>query len=126
MAVMRRAIDEGDRLAALHHFLACAFIQPQDIAAWGNAAICAMGLGDEALLLRIMSTAIHHMGGDAYDHFRADIAAQGAVPESLALLDEMAMQLLEESEAPGSDGVTLRMLDGDGYQSMTTLGLGET
>lgn len=116
---------EGDRAAALHHFLTCAFIQPQDIAAWANAAICALGLGDEALLFRIMSTAIHHMGADAYDHFRADISAQGAALESLALLDEMAMHLLEESERPGGDGFTLRMLDGDGYQTMAIFGLGE-
>ncbi len=116
---------EGDRIAALHHFLVCAIIQPQDIAAWANAAICALGLGDEALLCRIMSTAIHHMGADAYDHFRADIAAQGMASESLALLDEMAMQFLEESERPGGDGFTLRLLDGDGYQTMTIVGLGE-
>jgi tetratricopeptide (TPR) repeat protein len=116
---------EGNRAAALHHFLTCAFIQPHDIASWANAAICALGLGEEALLLRIMSTAIHHMGADAYDLFRADIAAQGMALESLALLDEMAMQLLEESERPGDDGFTLRMLDGDGYQAMAIVGLGE-
>lgn len=116
---------EGDRVAALHHFLVCAFIQPHDIAAWANTAICALGLGDNALLLRIMSTAIHHMGADVYDHFRADIAAQGMEPKRLALLDEMAMQLLEESERQVGDGFTLRMLDGDGYQTMTILGRGE-
>ena len=116
---------EGDRVAALHHFLVCAFIQPHDIAAWANTAICALGIGDETLLLRVMSTAIHHMGADVYDHFRADIAAQGIVPKSLALLDEMAIQLLGESERPGGDGFTLRMLDGDGYQTMTILGHGE-
>lgn len=116
---------EGNRVAALNHFLICAFIQPQDIPAWANAAICAIGLGDEALLLRIMSTAIHHMGADAYDHFRADIAAQGAPPESLALLDEMAMQLLEESECSSGDSFTLRLLDGDTYQTMAILGPGE-
>lgn len=116
---------EGEQIAALHHFLVCAFMQPQDIAAWANAAICALGLSDEALLLLIMSTAIHHMGADAYNHFRADIAAQGIASESLALLDEVAMQFLEESERPGDDGFTLRMLDGDGYQTMTIVGLGE-
>ncbi|WP_082734438.1 DUF4365 domain-containing protein [Novosphingobium sp. CCH12-A3] len=116
---------EGNHVAALHHFLACAFIQPQDITAWANSAICALSLGDEALLLRIMSTAIHHMGADAYDHFRADVAAQGMASQSLALLDEIAMQLLEESERSSSDGFTLRLLEGSGYQTMTILGLGE-
>jgi len=116
---------EGDRVAALYHFLVCAFIQPQDIAAWANAAICAIGLSDDALLLRIMSTAIHHMGADAYDHFRAGIAAQGITPDNLALLDEMAMQLLEESERPSGDSFTLRLLDGDTYQTITVLGAGE-
>ena len=117
---------EGNRVAALHHFLACALIQPQDIAAWANAAICALGLDDEELLLRILSTAIHHMGADAYDHFRTDIAAQGAAPERLALLDEKAMQFLKESEGSRNDSLTLRMLDGDGYQTMTILGRGNT
>ena len=65
------------------------------------------------------------MGADAYDHFRSDMAAQGIAPESLALLDEVAMQFLEESEGSPSDSFTLRMLDGDGYQTMTILGLGE-
>lgn len=116
---------EGDFVVALHHFLLCAFIQPQDIAAWANAAKCSIDLGDKAQLLRIMSTAIRRMGADAYDHLRADLAAQGLWPESLALLDEVAMELLEESERPGGDGFTLRMLDGDGYQSMTIIGLGE-
>lgn len=117
--------NEGDQVAALHHFLACAFIQPQDISSWTNAAICALSLGDQTLLLCIISAAIHHMGADAYDHFRGDIAAQGMEPQSLALLDEVAMQLLEESEGSPSDGFTLRILDGDGYQTMTILGPGE-
>ena len=116
---------EGNQIAALHHFLVCAFIQPQDIAAWANAAICALGLGNQALLLLILSTAIHQMGADAYNHFRADIEAQGIASESLALLDEVAMQFLEESECPGDNGFTLRLLDGDGYQTMTIVGLGE-
>ena len=116
---------EGDRVAALHHFLACAFVQPEDIAAWANAAICALGLGDEALLLNIMSAAIHHMGADAYDHFRAGVAAQGMASERLALFDGIAIELLEESERPEGDGFTLRMLDGDSYKAMTILGLGE-
>ncbi|MEH6717183.1 DUF4365 domain-containing protein [Parasphingorhabdus flavimaris] len=109
---------ESDRNAALHHFLACAFIQPQDIAAWANAAICAVGLGDESLLLRILGTAIHHMGADAYDYFRADVAAQGMPTESLALLDGIAMQMLEESELSEDDSFTLRILDGDDFHSM--------
>lgn len=120
LGIMR--FNEGDRAAALYHFLACASIQPQDIASWANAAICALGLGDEALLLCIMSTAIHHMGADAYDHFRASVATQGMVPESLALFDEIAMQILNERESAPEDGFTLRILDGDGYQSMTILG----
>tara|TARA_Y100000815_G_scaffold275721_1_gene316413 strand:- start:2627 stop:4537 length:1911 start_codon:yes stop_codon:yes gene_type:complete len=116
---------EGDHASALYHFLTCAFIQPQDISSWTNSAICALSLGDETLLLLIISAAIHHMGADAYDHFRSDMAAQGIAPESLALLDEVAMQFLEESEGSPSDSFTLRMLDGDGYQTMTILGLGE-
>lgn len=116
---------EGDRFAAFHHFLICAIIQPHDTAAWANAAICALGLGDEVMLLNIVGTAIHHMGADAYDQFRADIEAQGIKPECLSQLDDMAMQLLEEEEQPGDDGFTLRMLDSDGYQTMTVFGLGE-
>lgn len=115
---------EGDRVASLYHFLVCAFVQPNDIEAWANAAICALGLGDEALLLRIMSTAIHHMGADAYDRLREDLAGQGMEAHSLALLDEMAMQLLEESEISEEDGFTLRILDGDKFEAMTVLGLG--
>lgn len=113
---------EGDHVAALYHFLACAFIQPHDISAWANAAICALGLGDEVMLHYIMSTAIHHMCTEAYDHFRADIAAQGIEPQSLALLDELAMQLLGEREKPAGTGFTVRMLDGDTYHAMTILG----
>lgn len=116
---------EGDRLAALHHFLICAFVQPHDVASWANAAICALSLNDGALILNIVSTATHHMGADAYDRFRSDIAAQGMAPESLALLDDMAMQLLAENEQYDDDGFTLRMLDGDEFHTMTVFGLGE-
>jgi hypothetical protein len=113
---------EGNTVEALHHFLTCAIIQPYDIAAWANAAVCALGRGDEALLPCIMSTAIHHMGAEAYDHFRADIEQQGMPPEALALLDGMAIQFLEERETNEDDGFTLRLSDGDGYQTMTILG----
>jgi tetratricopeptide (TPR) repeat protein len=116
---------EGDRLNALHHFLVCAFIQPQDIGAWANAALCALGLRDEVLLLRIMSTAIHHMGADAYDHFRDQVAAQGMPPNVLALFDEMAMEFLGENERLGPGGFTVRMLDGDGYHTMAVFESGE-
>jgi tetratricopeptide (TPR) repeat protein len=110
---------EGDRTAALHHFLVCAFIQPQDVSAWANAAICALGLHEADLLLCIMSTAIHHMGANAYDHFRAQIAEQGMAPEGLALFDEMALQILQDSERDADSGFTVRLLDGDDYQAIT-------
>jgi tetratricopeptide (TPR) repeat protein len=116
---------EGDRIAALHHFLACAFVQPQDIAAWANAAICALSIEDEDLLLLIMSTAIRHIGANAYDHFRANIASQGMPSEALTLFDKLAMSFLEERECSDGDGFTVRMLDGDDYHAMTIHGLGE-
>ncbi len=116
---------EGNRFAALHHFLICAFVQPHDIAAWVNAAICALGLGDVGLLQNIVGTAIDHMGADAYDQFRADIEGQGMAPDDLTALDLMAMQFLEESERAGGDSFILRMLDGDGYQTMEIFGLGK-
>lgn len=115
---------EGNRSAALHHFLLCAIAQPQDVEAWANAVICALPLGDEMLLLCIMSVAIHHKGAEAYDHLRGELVAQSAPPEMLEALDEAAMVLLEQSERPSEGGFTLRMLDGDSYHSFTVSGLG--
>jgi tetratricopeptide (TPR) repeat protein len=115
---------EGDMTAALQHFLICAVVQPQDIVAWANAAICALSPIEVPVLRSVLSTAIHHMGADAYDHFRAEIEAQGMNVESLALLDEMAIQLIEESVSAIDDAFTLRLLDGDGYQAMTIIGTG--
>lgn len=115
---------EGDRHAALHHFLLCAIVQPHDIEAWANAVICTLSLGDEMLLLRIMSVAIHHMGTEAYDHLRGQLVAQSASPDMLAALDEVAMHLLEENERPGGDGFAIRLLDDDSYHSLTVSGLG--
>ena len=109
----------GEHESALHHFLACAFIQPQDIDAWTNAAICVLNLRDEVLLLGVLSTAIHHMGADAYDRFRSNIAANGMETDRLAIFDEIAMQLLEESESVNDGGFTIRMLDGDKYHAMS-------
>jgi tetratricopeptide (TPR) repeat protein len=109
----------GEHESALHHFLACAFIQPQDIDAWTNAAICVLNLRDEVLLLGILSTAIHHMGADAYDRFRSNIAANGMETDRLAIFDEIAMQLLEESENANDGGFTIRLLDGDEYHAMS-------
>lgn len=113
---------QGDHSAALPHFLICACVQPHDIAAWANAAICALGLGDEVLLICILSTAIHSMGADAYDLLRARLVAQGIASDGLALLDEVAMQFLEECEVPTNQSLTLRILDGDSYHSMTIEG----
>lgn len=115
---------QGDRNNALYNFLICATVQPGDVEAWANASICALGLGEDELLLRIMNTAIHHMGGEAYDHFRTRIAAQSP-PESLALFDKIAMQLLAESDGSRDNNFTLRMLDGDSYHTMVLTGLGE-
>ena len=117
---------EGDRHTALHHFLLCAIVQPQDIEAWANAVICTLSLGDEMLLLRIMSVAIHHMGTEAYDHLRGQLVAQSASPDMLAALDEVAMHLLEENERPCGDGFAIRLLDGDSYHSFTVSGRGTT
>lgn len=113
---------EGDRHSALHHFLLCAIVQPQDIEAWANAVICTLSLGDEALLLRVMSVAIHHMGTEVYDHLREQLVAQSASPDMLTALDEVAMHLLEENERPVGDGFAIRLLDGDSYHSFTVLG----
>lgn len=115
---------EGDKRDALYHFLLCAIVQPQDVEAWANAVICTLSVGDEMLLLRIMSVAIHHMGDKAYDHLRQQLVAQAASPDMLAALDEMAMRFLEESEQQGNGGFTLRMLDGDSYHSFTVSGIG--
>ena len=59
------------------------------------------------------------------DQFRADIEGQGMAPDDLTALDLMAMQFLEESERAGGDSFILRMLDGDGYQTMEIFGLGK-
>ena len=61
------------------------------------------------------------MGAGAYDNFRSNIVSHGMEPERLALFDEIAMQLLEESESLSDGGFTIRMLDGDDYQAVTVV-----
>ncbi len=115
---------EGDHRAALRHFLLCAFLQPQDLAAWSNATICSFGVDGGAVTFAILSVAIRHMGADAYDHLRSDLVGQGAAADMLVSLDTIAMQLLAEAESTPDQGITLRMLDGDDYHSLTVTGPG--
>ncbi len=114
----------GDPQAALRHFLLSAFIEPGNETAWANAAICAMASGDEAMLLTVLTVAIHHKGAEAYDKLRADLADQQVSDEVLAALDAAALAIIEEAERPATGGFTLRMLDGDDYHTLTIEGLG--
>ncbi len=116
---------EGDGASALQHFLHCAFLQPHDLSAWSNAAISALGIDEDGqALVRILAVAIRYMGAEAYDHFRNDLVEQGAPDAALAVIDGIALPLIEEAERETDEGFTLRMLDGDSYQSMTIHGLG--
>lgn len=119
LGIMRA--HSGNYDSALHHFLACGFMEPQDIETWTNAAICALNLEDEVLLLGVLSTAIHQLGSDAYDRFRSHLASCGMELEQLALLDGMAIPLLEEKETNKEGRFTLRMLAGDGYQTIAVI-----
>ncbi|MBB6428049.1 DUF4365 domain-containing protein [Sphingopyxis sp. JAI128] len=116
--------QEGEREGALIHFLLSAFIDPGSETAWANAAISAMATGDEAMMLRILTIAIHHKGAEAYDKLRADLVGQDISDESLAALDATALAIIAEAERPATGGFTLRMLDGDDYHTMTIKGLG--
>lgn len=113
---------DGDKREALSNFLICAFVQPHDLSAWANAAICALALNDALLLIRIMTVAIQRNDAEAYDHLRPQLVAQHAAPDFLAALDRAILDILEEKAKDPEAGFTLRMLDGDSYQSMTIVG----
>ncbi len=113
---------QGDRASALNHFLLCAFVQPNDAEAWANAAMCALGLRQNELLVAIMAVAVHKAGAEAYERLRRDLIVQGADATMIADLDEVAMRLLAEAEAPSDTGFTLRLLNGDRYETISTGG----
>ncbi len=113
--------DAGRHRDAVLHFLTCAFIQPGDIEAWSNAAIGAFALGEAELLTPILAVAIERNGADAYDRFRADIAALGASAEALAELDSAAVSLIANAQASEPGAFTMRVLDGDRYEAFTII-----
>lgn len=106
---------------AIPHFLTCAFMQPGDIEAWANAAICAFNSGQSELLTAILTVAVRQAGADAYDRLRADLGAQGASDETLAALDTVAVALIGEAQSSDAGAFTMRMLDGDAFEALTIL-----
>ncbi len=106
---------------ALPHFLACAFVQPGDVVAWANAAICALALDEAELLVAILSVAMQHAGPDAYDHLRADLQKQGVNAEMIAQLDTVAVELIGDAQASDPEAFTMRILDGDNHEELTII-----
>ncbi len=111
----------GAHRDALPHFLACAFVQPGDVEAWANAAICALTLNEAGLLTAILVVAIQRAGPDAYDHLRADLQQQGASDETIAQLDTVAVELISDAQASDPKSFTMRLLDGDRHEELTII-----
>lgn len=114
----------GHHEDALVNFLLCAFIQPGDVGAWANAAICGLSLGAEALVLSILGVAMHHAGPEAYERLRSDLVSQNASATAISALDFVAAELLAEASQFGEEEFALRMLEGDSYTTMTLSGHG--
>lgn len=105
----------------LPHFLTCAFVQPSDVEAWTNAAICALALDAAELVVAILTSAIQHAGPEAYDHLRANLEQQEASAETIAHLDTVAAELVGDAQASNPDAFTIRMLDGDRHEALTII-----
>lgn len=107
---------------ALGNFLTCALVQPGDVVAWANAAICAIALKEDAVVLAILSVAINRAGAEAYDRLRSDLLSQGATSQTIERLDTLALSLIEKTAGSSSKDFTLRMLVGDTYETLTIAG----
>lgn len=118
-----RSARNGDDTAALHHFLLCAFTPAVDETAWSNAAICALRLGISELVIAILSVGIRAIGVGLYDRLRADLLYQGAPAELVGELDTVVSQLLAEAEEQQSrEDFTIRVLQGDEFETLTLTG----
>lgn len=116
-----RCRDAGRAHDAVPHFLACAFVQPGDVEAWSNAASCAFASQQGELVLGILAVAVERNGAGAYDRLRADLDAAGIGAEALAELDTVALTLIGESQASDPAAFTMRLLDGDGFETLTII-----
>lgn len=116
-----RCRDAGRPHDAVLHFLACAFVQPGDVEAWSNAAGCAFASHRGELVLGILAVAIERNGANAYDRFRADLEAAGIGAEALAELDTVALTLIGDARASDSGAFTIRLLDGDSFETLTII-----
>lgn len=117
--------NADDRTAAAHHFLLCAYAAPWNTDAWSNAAICALGLGKQPWLTAILTVGINRAGSGMYDSLREKLVSQQAPDQLLQELDSAAMMILGEAEKPREDAFTLRILNGDSYETMMIAGSGE-
>lgn len=114
--------SEGSRRPdAVWHFLTCAFVQGGDVAAWANAAICALSEEQGELLTAILTVAIHTAGAEAYERLRTDLLDQGATADMIGALDTVAVELMEGAQARDPRHFTLRLLDGDGFDELTII-----
>lgn len=96
-------------------------MQPGDIEAWSNAASCAFASHQGELVFGILAVAVERNGADAYDRLRADLEAAGIGAEALAELDTVALTLIGEAQASDPAAFTMRLLDGDGFQTLTII-----
>lgn len=116
-----RCRDAGRAHDAVPHFLACAFVQPGDVEAWSNAASSAFASHQGELVLGILAVAVERNGAEAYDRLRADLEAAGIDAEALAELDTVALTLIGESQASDPAAFTMRLLNGDGFETLTII-----
>jgi tetratricopeptide (TPR) repeat protein len=111
--------QSGDPREALGNFLVCAFVQSGDVAAWANAAICALSLNEDVVFLAILSVAIARAGPEAYDRLRADLVSQGAQPEIIMNLDNVVLALIGDANASSEKNFTMRILMDDRYEEVS-------
>jgi len=119
LGILRSLNGHTDK--ALGDFLSCAFMQPADVEAWANAALCAMQLGESELVLGIVHVAISHAGISAYDKLRANLIEKGLPDEFISSLDSVAMELLNTVETT-DEGIVFRMLHDNSFDVVATIG----
>ena len=109
----------ADHSTSLNNLLLCAFVQPFDCSAWANAAIGAIALGDSSLLISILSVGTRSAGEGVYDQLRADLIVQGASDAVIEILDGVALEMLKDANSSIGADFTLRILNGDEFETMT-------